>query len=80
MPLKNFRVAPFNSITGLALLNSIVLMDYIESGSALRQLTLKPFEFRAVLAAGRHICRKEEKQNALGGIRTSYLLITVLMG
>ena len=54
-------------------------MDYIESVSALQLLTLKTSGFRAVLASGRHFCKMEEKQNALGRIWTSYLLIILLM-
>ena len=40
-------------------------MNYIESGSALWQKTLKLSEIRAVFAVTRHIWRKEEKQNTL---------------
>ena len=62
------------------------VMDYIihniiciGSGPALQQLTLKPSEFRVVLAASMHDCRKGEKQKAWGGIQTIYLLITILI-
>ena len=61
---------------GLALLVNWVTqkdtcMNYVKIGSALRQLTFKPSEFRAVLAVGRQICRKEEKQTAFTEIQTS---------
>ena len=36
------------------------------SGSSLLILLLKPLEFRAILALGMHIWRKEEKQKAFG--------------
>ena len=35
-------------------------MEYILSGSALQQLTLKLFEFGAVLVGGRHIVEKKK--------------------
>ena len=42
--------------------------DFVKSGSALEQLTLKPSVFKIVLPIDKHVCRKEEKQNAFRGL------------
>ena len=59
--------------------HTIIDMDCTQSGSTLWQLILKPSEFTAVLEASRHICREEEKQNALGHIPNTLTIELLLL-
>ena len=53
-------------------------MDFVLNGSSL--LTLKPSEFRAVLAADRQIYGMEGNKIVFGEISTGYLLKIIQIG